>query len=198
MNFDFVDIGTSDFDTSLNQRDPGQTVLLVEPIFEYLSKLPDGEGIIKAPFAISSRNSYRPMHYIDPEIIKEYKLPDFIRGCNSLGYQHPTVIRLLKECGLEDQYHEIVTVKTVRMITFEKLLNLYEIKKIGFLKIDTEGHDHIILKEVLARRKEKKVKIDKIKFEYNPVFGNTKELDKLIKVSGYKTAEFVGDNVTLS
>jgi hypothetical protein len=198
MNFDFVDIGTSDFDTSLNERDPGQTVLLVEPVFEYLSRLSDGEGVLKAPFAISNRSGYRPMHFIDPDTIREYNLPDFIRGCNSFGYQHPTVIKLLKECGVEDQYHEIVTVKTVRVITFEKLLNLYDIKKIGFLKIDTEGHDHIILKEVLARIKEKKVKIDKIKFEYNPVFGNTKELHRLIKSSDFGNAEFTGDNWILS
>ncbi|MDO8604034.1 MAG: hypothetical protein Q7K40_01310, partial [bacterium] len=68
MNFDFVDIGTADFDTSLDERKRGQTVLLVEPIFAYLKNLPDGEGIFKANFAISNRHALRPIFYIKPEV----------------------------------------------------------------------------------------------------------------------------------
>lgn len=198
MNFDFVDIGTSDFDTSLDKRKKGQTVLLVEPIFSYLKNLPDGEGIFKANFAISNRHALRPIFYVKPDTIFGYNFPEWISGCNSLDRPHPTVERLLKESNLQKSFNDIVTVETVLLITFAKLVDLYEIKKIGFLKIDTEGHDHIILKDVLSMLKKKKIKIEKIKFEYDPFFGNTKELDKLIKKSGFKKVELVNNNVTLS
>ena len=65
---------------------------------------------------------------------------------------------------------------------------MYNIERIGGLKIDTEGHDHFILKEVYDCVS-KGFKINSITFEYEPAFGNTKELDKFtakFKALGYK------------
>ena len=56
MKFDFVEIGTSDFDTNLDKRKKGQKILLVEPVKYYLDKLPNGEGIFKNNCAISDKS----------------------------------------------------------------------------------------------------------------------------------------------
>ena len=81
-NFDFVDIGTSDFDTSVDFLKPGQKVLLVEPLKYYLDRLPDGPGIFKANYAISTKIRTGYMFYVEEELIHKYGLPNWIRGCN--------------------------------------------------------------------------------------------------------------------
>ena len=177
MKFDFVEIGTSDFDTNLNIKKPNEKILLVEPISDYLGKLPEGRNIVKAHFSISDKNGEEKMFYVKEAIIKKYGFPDWIRGCNSLGKKHVTVVRLLKEWKLPK---DLISVENVRVLSFENLIYLYDISQIGFLKIDTEGHDHIILKSVLDCLGRKMVKIDKIQFEFNDAFGNTKKLFKLI------------------
>lgn len=197
--FDYVDIGTSSFDTALDIRKRGETVLLVEPLWSYLDRLPDEEGVEKFCAAISDTVATRTkIFYIKPEVIEKYGFPEFIKGCNSINKPHPTVLSMLKACKLDPK--DFITEEFVLTITFDQLLDMYDIKKIGFLKIDTEGHDHIILKDVINAIKNKRVQITKIKFEYNPFFGNIKELDELIKdqESGFTQAQLIDDNVTLT
>ena len=49
---DFIEIGTSDFDTEIEKQD-GRTGISVEPIKEYLDRLPNNERVIKVHGAIS-------------------------------------------------------------------------------------------------------------------------------------------------
>lgn len=194
MKFDFCDVGTSDFDTSLSDLKPEQKILLVEPVFSYLKNLPDGKNIFKASFAISDKEGWGKIFYLKPEVIKQYNFPDWIRGCNSLNEKHITVLRLLKECDLPEN---LISEQEVRVINFARLIYLYEITEIDFLKIDTEGHDHLILKSILEFTKKNKIKINKIKFEFNEAFGNTEELRKIISEFNCELIEFEKDNVIM-
>lgn len=194
MHFDYVDIGTSDFDTAISWMKKGEKVLLVEPILRYLSNLPEGEGIYKANFAISNRSAYRPIFYLSEKAIQQMGLPGFLKGCNSLDFPHKTVIDAITMTG---NSLSAISQSIVRLITFKQLIELYDITSIGKLKIDTEGHDHIILKDVL-KEVENGMKIGSITVEYMQQFGNIIALDELFKTSGYHRATLANDNVTLS
>lgn len=197
MRYDYVDIGTSDFETSLDVRHADQTVLLVEPLFSYLANLPNGKGIFKANVAVSDRAGFNKIYYVTERDIQQYGLPGWVRGCNSLGKKHVTVVTLLEERNLPDA---VISTQETRVITFADLVKLYDMSAIGQLKVDTEGHDHVILPGVITRLQAHTLQIDTIIFEYLPAFHNTDRLDSLAEQLvglGY-TAIRYGDNMTLT
>lgn len=170
MKFKYVDIGTADFQTSCDSRKPEDLTLLVEPLFHKLSKLPNHDGILKAPYAIGEQSGYEYMYFISDADIAKYTIRLGFGGCNRLGAEHPTIRKFLPK---------VVQSKVlVRVITFGELVMLYDIRSIEHLKIDTEGMDHIILDQVLDWIQELNIKT--ITFEYHPAFGNTSELNTII------------------
>jgi len=171
MHFKFVDIGTSDFDTQLSKRTVDDKILLVEPLFYYLRNLPDGEGIFKANFAVSDANGFGKMFYVKTETIKEHGMPSWVRGCNSLNTKHPTVLRILKELQKSE---DLISQEEVRILSFQKLVELYEVTSIDILKIDTEGHDAVILGNVYQAI-QAGFQIKEIQFEYIPEFAGVKD-----------------------
>lgn len=192
MKFDFVDIGTSDFDTSLDERKKDQIFLLVEPVKYYLDRLPEGKKIFKRNCAISDVNGKGEMYFVDGEIMKKYNMPNWMRGCSSFNKPHETVLRFFNEIKMPVEIKK----KTIDVLSFGTLVNLYNITKIGRLKIDTEGHDHIILRSVFDSIKDG-LKIKEIKIEYDPFFGNTNELNNLILTSKCLSVLLAGNNVIM-
>lgn len=199
MKFNYVDIGTSDFETSLDVKKEDENVLLVEPLFYYLAKFKNSKNIFKANFAISNHKGYKKIYHVTEENIKTYNLPYWVKGCNSIDRRHPTVENLLLNLNLP---LSIVDVSETLTLTFKDLLELYDINHINNLKIDTESHDHIILESVFDCVCRKSVEIDTITFEYIQQFNNTEILDKLsnkfISELGYKFVSLIGDNFTIS
>ena len=192
MKFDFVEIGTSDFDTNLDKRKKGQKILLVEPVKYYLDKLPNGEGIFKNNCAISDKSGNGEIYYVDDEIIKKYNMPNWMRGCNSFNKPHETVLRFFNELKTPVEFK----IDNVAVLSFVDLINLYNITKIDKLKIDTEGHDHVVLKSVIDCM-QKGLKIKEIKIEYDPFFGNTDEINTLVLTSGCSAVSLIGNNIIM-
>jgi FkbM family methyltransferase len=174
--FDFIDIGTSDFDVADGKFENNKKYILIEPIKHYLDKLPNKENIIKVNSAVSDSLKEVDLFYIKEEDIIKYNLPWWLRGCNSIENSHPTVLTLLKANNISK---DIISNYKIKTITFDHLINKFKIKFIDQLKIDTEGHDHFILKDVLKNIEKKEIKINKIIFEYNSL-SNKEYLDKLI------------------
>jgi FkbM family methyltransferase len=186
MRFDYIDIGTSDFDTSASIASARQNVLLVEPISIYLNTLPTGNNIFKSNVAIGDTNSSIDIFYVHPDKIKEYRLPDWVRGSNSIGDYHPIVKKLLLDSNLP---LDIVTKETIRLVTLNDLFLEHNVESVGQLKIDAEGYDHYILAQAYEKTQGGLI-IDRIIFEYNIEFKNTDELDKLVtkfKELGYNS-----------
>ena len=178
MHYDYVDIGTSDFEHS-GELINNVKVLLVEPLMCYYNKLPNKDNITKANYAISNFIGSTKIYYIDPDDIKKYDLPEFLKGCNSIINEHNTALYELKKTNLEHLYK----CETVKVITLENLFSQYNVSSITNLKIDTEGHDHIILKQVLELVKEDFL-INTIQFEYfvfGDFFNNVAELNLLLE-----------------
>ena len=196
MHIDFLDIGTSDFDIGDGNIDINKQYLLVEPVVHYLNNLPNSSNIIKANFAISNIEDNITVYYVDEKTIKEYDLPDWVRGCNKINTKHPTVSKLIQERNITQ---DIVTEKIVKCITFTTLIKTYGITSITNLKIDTEGHDHIVLQTVLDCLNNTNITIDTIKIEYLPVFGNTELIDDVAKqlLHLYPKQKVIGENLHL-
>jgi FkbM family methyltransferase len=189
MELDFIEIGTSDFDTEI-QNANGRTGLSVEPIQLYLDRLPTPEGVQKVCTAITNYDGEIKMFYMHPDTIKKHDFPDWLRGCNTIGVCHPIVrvnmhLRKLKQ-------NDIITEQTVRCMTFETLCKQYNVSSCKFLKIDTEGHDPVILHSYMDYVDSGFEKIKKIKFESNEWTHPAEiqiALARLVNL-GYKVKEF--------
>jgi hypothetical protein len=100
MFYDFIEIGTSDFDTLIERADDQTVGLSIEPIFAYLDRLPCPKRCAKLNAAISDHDGEAVVFFIAPEKIAELGLPEWFKGCNSVGKPHQTVASFLERLAL--------------------------------------------------------------------------------------------------
>ena len=146
MRYDFIEIGTSDFATEI-QKAAGRRGLSVEPMAEYLEALPAPATVQKACCAISDTDGKSDMYYVSTADIATHGLPKWVRGCNKLGAPHPTVARYLAKNGLPAS---LITKREVPIMTVSSLCAAHSITEIDYLKVDTEGHDIVVLRSLAA------------------------------------------------
>jgi autotransporter strand-loop-strand O-heptosyltransferase len=190
-HYDFIEIGTSDFNTLIELSDDNTIGISIEPIKYYIDRLPNKKNVIKVQSALSTIDGNVDVYYIDEQKILDNKLPWWIRGSNSISNPHPFAI---KELG-EDLYNNLVTIEKVPTISWKTLIETYGVESIGYLKIDTEGHDHIIMRDFLNYCREHSFPIpSKITLEYHDGVSNKPEIDKLVsELSDYKLIREVSD-----
>jgi hypothetical protein len=175
-SFDFIEIGTADFDTLIQRASATDRGLSIEPLGFYLDKLPNKPNVIKYQAAVSDTDGFADIYYIEESKIKEYNLPYWVRGCNSINKPH----QFTRQKIGPELYYKLATVEKIPTVSWKTLIDTYCIQSIGHLKIDTEGHEHIILKEYFKECiKNPKLFAKKIEFEYNET-SNKQELDKII------------------
>ena len=214
MHYDFIEIGTSDFDTLIEVAQPGQRGLSVEPVSYYYNKLPKKPFVSTYQYAIGERRGDVRIYSTPIEVIEKLKLPDWVRGCNCIGEPHPTVVAYLKHHKVPIT-HDIFVEEKVPMITLHDLFMHAEVSSCKLLKLDCEGYDsRILLKywEEITRERWKDRKCpnalpDKIWFENNLTrldnepFGKTmirlQDLFQKYRSIGYEIL-LEGDNVFLS
>lgn len=177
----FLEIGTSDFDTCVQNSPPDARGLSVEPVRMYLDRLPDKPGVTKVHQAVSDHNGTIDVYYVTGDTIAQYGLPDWCRGCNAVNQPHRLVVEQLRAHVPKQEhaapptsdspYADVLPffqVDTVRVTDFETLTTEHNVRAIDFLKIDTEGHDCTIMKSVLrACLRNRELFPRKIKFETN-------------------------------
>jgi FkbM family methyltransferase len=163
MNLDFLEIGTSEFETEIQKATDHTVGISVEPLKHYLDKLPNPDNVIKENVAISfdDTESEIEIYHIPPDVIKERGLSIHLRGTNSIGKYHFQHERQ----GLKD----IVQIDKVKQIPISKLLQKHNVHEIKYLKIDTEGGDCFILKNLkkYLEQKDKSYYPKRIQFESN-------------------------------
>jgi len=139
--YDFIEIGTSNFDTLIENADENTYGLSVEPIKYYLDQLPDKKNVKKINKAItdevSCENKKIDIYFIPESTIKFYNLDPSLRGCNSVNDYHPFHKKL--------NLYNLVQKDQVEVISIKDLFINNNIGSLKLLKIDTEGHDVIIL-----------------------------------------------------
>lgn len=178
MFVDFIEIGTSDFNTEIQKKD-NRIGLSIEPVKYYIDKLPNKAGCIKINNGVSNFNGEITINYVSLENIKKYNLPNYIRGCNSVNDHHPTVRQELLYRGIQEN---IIISKKVPCKTLLSLLTEYDVHGFYLLKIDTEGHDCIILEHFLKNYNISELLPHKINFESN-ILSKKEDIDNIINIS---------------
>jgi hypothetical protein len=142
MKYDFIEIGTSNFDTLIEAADDTTVGLSIEPISYYLDQLPNRANVKKLDIAVARNNKFGFMdvYYVPERVIRARGLPDWLRGCNSVGDYHPKHIEL--------SVRDLVQIDTVELIPIGELFNCYNVTELGYLKIDTEGADCEIMRHL--------------------------------------------------
>lgn len=138
-DYDFIEIGTSDFDTLIQKANDNTIGISIEPLTHYLERLPSPKNCIKVNCAISFDGSAGKtnVYYIPEELIESNRLAPWLRGCNSIGdyhYQHTT-----------QNIKHLVNINEVDQVPLSKILDDNHVRGISLLKIDTEGGDCYIL-----------------------------------------------------
>lgn len=184
MFFDFVEIGTSDFDTLIERADDRTVGLSVDPIKLYLDRLPQPRNCIKLAAAISNHNGETVAYYIPPERIAAHGLPAWVRGCNSIGAPHTSIRTMLRELGLEEK--DVLVEQAIPCLRLTTLLDDHGAHGVYLLKTDTEGHDTVILGDFFNRA-ERELWPHQLVFETN-ILSDQEDVHKLIArliTSGY-------------
>lgn len=183
-HYDFIEIGTSDFNTMIQNCNEDAVGLSIEPLRVYLDRLPDKKNVKKLQLALSDTDGETYIFYIKEDKIQKHNLPWWVRGSNSVGKPHKFTI---KEIG-EDLYWDNVTIEKIKTISWNTLIENVGIKSIGTLKVDTEGFDHVILKNYVEICYEyPELWANEIIFEYHDEVSNIPELEKLmINFSNYE------------
>lgn len=141
-HFDFIEIGTSDFNTLIQKAGPDTVGLSVEPLIDYLSRLPEKPHVTKVNAAVSDKSGHMDIYYVPDEVRKEYGLPSWMKGTNKIGAPHPTVMRYLAKHGLPAS---LMKHRRIPVLSVTGLFRRYRVGSVDYLKIDTEGHDAVIL-----------------------------------------------------
>lgn len=144
MVLDFIEIGTSDFETIIQNTD-NETGLSIDAVSLYLEKLPNKKNVQKINCAISNYSGEVDVFYVHPDDIEKNGLSWFLKGCNTIGKPHSVTLRELKEKNLE----HLLQKDKVPVLTWKDLIIKYGITQVKLLKIDAEGHDIVIVKNIL-------------------------------------------------
>jgi FkbM family methyltransferase len=164
-HYDFIEIGTSDFNTLIQKAGPETVGLSVEPMTDYLERLPDKPRVRKVNAAVSVRSGFLDLYYVPDAVRKEHGLPSWMKGTNKIGAPHPTVERYLAKHGLPAT---LMRRRRVPVLSVERLFREYRVGSVDYLKIDTEGHDAVILGAYLDMvERRPTLKAGRILFESN-------------------------------
>jgi FkbM family methyltransferase len=182
MKYDFIEIGTSDFRTlahTVNGRG-----ISVEPVKAYFDNLPDRPDLTRINAGISNENRMAVFYYCKPDVVVAKKLPTWLRGCNSIDIPHPSVVKYCKENGVD--FNELVDIDEFQCITLEQLFQDHKVEEVAFLKIDTEGHDYVIMSSLFNLMKAdidgtyKCPLIRKIQYESNALLNDEQRNELLV------------------
>ena len=199
MHYNFIEIGTSDFDTEIQTCSDTAVGLSVDPILYYLQRLPSKPNVMRVLGAISDSDGFTDVYFVPPEIIERHAFPEWVRGCNSIGAPHPTVFNLLKQAGANPL--DFIRKTQIPQFSICTFLQMYQVSSCDYLKIDTEGHDVVILSNYIeAIQKQITKPAARICFEANELTHSvlTEGIVALLCEIGYQLEKKEGGNIYLT
>lgn len=183
--YDFIEIGTANFDTLTHTCADFERGLAIEPVKHYLDQLPNKPYVTKINCAISPINEFGhiDVYYIPEHLVEANNLPWWIKGCNSIGGYH--------QHHIANNLQHLVKIDKVEVYPISHILEKHMVKTINFLKIDTEGNDLGILLNLAdyLQTKNKNYYPKKIRFETS----NTDEQDNKEVIELYQSFGYVLD-----
>lgn len=199
MHYNFIEIGTSDFDTEIQTCTESAVGLSVDPILYYIQRLPAKPHVMRVLAAVSDRDGFTDVYHVPPDLIERMGMPHWVRGCNSIGTPHPTVSNLLTSAGIDPC--ALIQKTKVPQFSMTSLLQMYNVSSCDYLKIDTEGHDVVILSNYIEALQQKiTAPARRICFEANELTHSvlTEGIILLLCELGYVIETRDGSNVFLS
>lgn len=213
LHLDFLEVGTSDFNTHMETCSPYERGMVIEPLKIYLDNLPDKENVIKVNAALLfGDHKTVPIYYIKPEVIKKHGLFDWMRGCNSIGIPHDLHINYFNTLAEFDVWHSywkrpgapkgrnlldegLVSVDEVPCVTFKSIIKDYGIGSVKYVKFDTEGMDadliHSMLDDLWDMNEMRLPEI--IQFETNVHNDTNKSFDVIQRLKNIGYQLYVGE-----
>lgn len=190
-HYNFIEIGTSNFDTLIQKASNTTVGLSVEPMTHYLEQLPNKDQVTKVNCAVAFDNTEADVeiYFIPESVIKENNLSHWLVGCNSINSYHPA----------HKGHEQLVITKTIKQIPISKLFDDNNVTSLDLLKIDTEGGDSKILTHFFPYIKEKNMYPKKIQFETNKLTPEN-EINSVISLYesvGYKVTKRNKHNTSL-
>lgn len=139
MDLDFIEIGTCNFGTLLQECSDTERGISIEPLKHYLDALPNKPNVLKVNAAITAHKQSNTidMYYIPEDFIDTHKIFYGMKGCNSVNTYHPLHIAY--------NLQPFVKIERVVLLNIDEVLTILNVRGIKQLKIDTEGHDIVIL-----------------------------------------------------
>ena len=180
----FIEIGSCDFDTLNHLADEGWKGFIIDPMKKYLNNIPRKEGVKYLPIAIDYVKGERIIHHANDNLVGYDK--DFAGMSTFIPLNKRNWGWRNGKYGKEDLLGCELLIQTD---TFKNVIEDYNIERIDFLKIDTEGYDFDILKSfpwdnILLRPKI-------IKVEHFHVVNGKSEITKYLEDRSYHVyAEF--------
>lgn len=144
---DFLEIGTSDFDTEIEKCALTSRGVSIEPVQFYLDRLPNKQNVQKICCAISDSDGTANIYSLYDHVRVKYNLPNWVRGCNRMNEPHPTVEKLLVQNNIVSDGN-VWRIEEIPKLSFESLVKHIGLERLIYLKLDTEGHDCVIMKSL--------------------------------------------------
>lgn len=168
MHYESIEIGSSDFDLecllNLEYNNYNQSIV-IDPIQYRLDNIPNNPSINKlcAGIVVSNNKSKTDyVFYLKDDIIQEYNLPIWLKGCASIGYIHPTVRKYISD-------ESKISKQSVNLYSILDISKIYNITSCNKLKIDIEGMDADLVCDIISLYKDGRLSWipDEILFESN-------------------------------
>ena len=140
VNYNFIEIGTSNFETLIEKANDNTMRISVDAVKYYINQLPEKPNVKKINMGISNKNTILDVYYIPEKVIYDKNLPKWFKGCNCIGEYHPLHIK--------HNVSHLCIIEQVKVIPCYELFYKNKVKNVNFFKIDTEGHDCVILKSL--------------------------------------------------
>ena len=178
MIVDFIEIGTSDFNTLIQKADDNTVGFSIEPLDFYLDRLPNKKNVQKINCAISAsdEDTYVDIYYVPIEVIEKNRLPYWLKGCSSVNSMHPD--------PAAQKFKHLYVKKQVKSVSLLNFIKEHDITQIKILKIDVEGLDCKILNYYFDALD---IKPEEIIFEHkHSNIDEYKEVTEKALAAGYK------------
>lgn len=192
---DFIEVGTSDFDTEIEKKD-NKVGVSIEPIKYYLDRLPNKHRCKKLNIAISDYTGTCDVNFLSVDTITRLGFPDWVKGSNCINGYHKLVAALCAEKSID-----IASVATTEVVPVRPLMDVMQslnFDGLYYLKIDAEGHDVVILKKFAQDLNGNKNMLPHlIQFESNMLTSSeaVQEIVTLFGSLGYDLVSRGGDTV---